>query len=285
MTMWLTYAGKEWVRKKIWAVAMALTLLYIGLYNYGIAELAAYNASGGVTAAERAMSSIVVLYLGLLFAQMITAFLVFFSTMGAISGEIESGLMLAVLARPISRPSLLLGKYAGMAVWMLAYGGVLFWSIVLPVHMRLGVPLSASTALFSFLLFEWVILLLMALSMLGSVYLPLLGNGVACAMLYGLAMFSGFSANVLNMDGSRPSVGYADLIVSLFIPSSAVFRRMAYELLGGGPMLTAISRPDSSLGPFSMSYVPSNAYLAFTVVNGVVLLLWACRAFQRKNIA
>lgn len=285
MTMWLAFAGKEWMRKKVWLVAMCVTVLFIGLYGYGVGRLASYNETSGATAAERAMASIVVLYLGLLFAQMIASFLVFFSTMGAISGEIESGLMLAVLARPISRPRLLLGKFAGMAVWLLLYGAVLFWSIVLPVHWRLGVPLGASTACLTFLLFEWIILLLLALSMLGSVYLPVLGNGVACAMLYGFAMFSGFSSNALNFDGSRPTVGYADLVVSLFIPSSAVFRRMMYELLGGSQLLAATTNPNSSLGPFSMTTVPSNAFLAFTVVYGAVLLIWACRAFQRKNIA
>lgn len=282
--MWLTYAGKEFFRKKIILVTLILTLLFVGLYSFGLSKLSQELNHQASSSIDNMATGLGLLTLGLLFAHMIVAFLVFFSTMGAISGEVENGLMLAVLARPISRFKVYLGKYAGFACWIALYSAILFWAVVLPMHYLMDFPLFPLAVLKSFLLFIWVPMLLLAVSMLGSTYLPMLGNGVACAILYGISLFSGFAENIFNTDRDYPTLDHITLLISMLMPSDAILRRITYEIVGG-PDLPWPDEITRSLGPFSIANVPSATFILYSFVYAALLLGWGCAAFKRKDIA
>ncbi|BBH22193.1 ABC transporter involved in multi-copper enzyme maturation permease [Paenibacillus baekrokdamisoli] len=281
--MWLAFAGKELFRKKIMLITCLLTVAFLALYNTGLWKSAHNSDLRHLSRVQEMLQGGTFLVLGLFFAQMIAAFLVFFATMGAISGEIESGLMLSQLARPISRWKVYLGKYVGMASWMLLYNAVLFWAIVLPVHSLMHFPLLPAALLKSFLLFLFIPLLLLALSMLGSTFLPTLGNGVACAMLYGLSLFSGFAESLSNMSQSNLAISKVSLFLSFLMPSDSLSRRLNYEIVGG-PDLPIDSDLIRSLGPFSMTNVPSFTFILYAIVYFLLLLFIGCLAFRRKDI-
>lgn len=278
--MWIVFAGKELFRKKIVLITCVLTLIFIALYSSGLWKISQQAGGAHNSPVQQLLQEVTVLTLGLLFAQMISAFLVFFSTMGAISGETESGLMLAQLARPIPRWKVYMGKYAGIACWMLLYNAILFWAILLPVHYLMDFPLLPLAVMKSFLLFLFIPLLLLALSLLGSAFLPTLSNGVACAMLYGLGLFSGLTENLFN----GPAISKVSLLISFLIPSDSLFHRLNYEIIGGPdlPLTTDMTR---SLGPFSMANVPSVTFIVYTMVYGVLLLIIGCTAFRKKDMA
>ncbi|SFT27910.1 ABC transporter permease [Paenibacillus sp. BC26] len=283
--MWISYAGKELFRKKIWIVSMVLTVLFVGLFCYGLSQIASHT-QGELVPAQALMNGLSFLTLGLIFSQMIIAFLVLFSTMGVISGEVESGLMLAVLARPIPRWKVYLGRYAGIAGWLLIYSILLFLAILLPVHYWLDYPLDVPSALKALLYFVWAPQLLLAVTLLGSIYLPMLGNGVACAMLYGLSLFSGFAENLYAIQGTgaNQTASQLSLFISMLMPSNAMLRRITYELFSGLnlPVTTDMIQ---SLGPFSAINVPSAAFIGYTVIYFILLLGLGCAAFRRKDIA
>ncbi|MFC4810604.1 ABC transporter permease [Paenibacillus sp. GCM10023250] len=282
--MWIAFAGKELFRKKIVLVTGVLTLLFIGMFNFGLYKMTHAEVSGLRPPFAHLLDGVVLLAVGLMFAGMIVAFLVFFATMGTISGEIENGLMLAVLSRPIPRWKVYLGKYFGTAFWIFLYCTVLFLAILLPVHFMADVPIEAGSLLRSWLLFCWGPLLLLALSLLGSSYLPMLGNGVACAILYGLSLFMNFAESVFNLNGGNETLSSISLVVSMFMPANAMFYRLTYEIIGG---LDLPLLPDmlNMLGPFSPSNAPSPAFVAYSVVYWAALLALGCRAFKRKDIA
>ncbi|WP_165822538.1 ABC transporter permease [Paenibacillus montanisoli] len=284
--MWISYIGKEWIRKKIGVVTFVLTLLFAGLFSFGSYEIAKHAMDEPTS--HGLLNGMMLMALGLMFAQMIIAFLVLFATMGAISGEVENGLMLAVLARPIPRWKVYLGKYAGSAVWVIIYSTALYFAILLPVHHWLNFPLDAIPILKSLLLFIWAPLLLLAVSMLGSVYLPMLGNGVACALLYGLTLFSGFVENIFTIDGGGKGgneiASQLSLFFSMLMPSNTMLRRVSYELFSGLDLPVPADMVNS-LGPFSMVNVPSIAFLGYSVLYLIVLLAAGCAAFRRKDIA
>lgn len=285
--IWIVFAGKELFRKRIMLVTSVLTLLYVGLFNYGLYRIA--NRPRGLIRLpfENLLEGVTLLTLGLLFAGMIAAFLVFFATMGTISGEVENGLMLAVLARPIPRWKVYLGKYFGTAFWILLYCTVLFLLIALPVHYIADVPFGGTSLLRMWLLFAWGPQLLLALSLLGSAYLPMLGNGVACAMLYGLGLFAWFAGAALNMG----TAGHADTMnnisvgVSLLMPVHALFSRMTYEIIGGLDIPLLPDMLTNNMGVFSPSNVPSPAFIGYSVAYWAALLALGCRAFHRRDIA
>ncbi|WP_219835541.1 ABC transporter permease [Paenibacillus sp. R14(2021)] len=283
--IWIAFAGKELLRKKVVLVAIALTLVYLTLFCYGLTRMAQEgNGDAGMAQMGGLIGGMILMSLGLLFAGMIVTFLVLFATMGTISGEVENGLMLAVLARPIPRWKLYLGKYLGTGFWLVVYSTVLFFAILLPVHFIAHMPLYSGAMLKAWLLFIWMPLLLLALTMLGSVYLPMLGNGVACAMLYGMSMFTGFAETLFNASGGNEALSSSSLILSLVMPINAVFSRLTYEIING-PDLPLLPDMANAMGPFSPTNVPSPAFIVYTVVYLVVLLALGCRAFKRKEIA
>ncbi|SDX74454.1 ABC transporter permease [Paenibacillus sp. CF384] len=276
--MWIAFAGKELFRKKIIWVSVVLTVLFIGLFCYGLSRTPVDPSQLQVAAL---MNGVMLLSLGLLFAQMIIAFLVLFTTMGAISGEVENGLMLAVLARPIPRWKVYLGKYAGIACWLIGYSVVLFFAILLPIHFWLDFPLYPLVILKSLLLFIWAPLLLLALTMFGSIYLPMLGNGVACAMLYGISLFSGF---LENLPFASEKISQFALVFSMLLPSNMMLKRVTYELLNGLD-LPVTTDMVNTMGPLSAINVPSMAFILYTVFYLLVLLVAGCFGFRRRDIA
>nr|WP_255570392.1 ABC transporter permease [Cohnella sp. CFH 77786] len=285
--IWIGYAGNELLRRRILPVTLALTALFLGLIGFVLHRVAGAGDTEDMSLFFQAGTAMV---LGLYFAQLLSAFFVLFSTMGTISGEIESGLMLAMLARPIPRWKMYLGKWLGFAFWCLLYHALLFWSIVILVRVFLNAPLLPDAVWKGFGLFECLPLLLLALSLLGSTALPAIGNGVACAMLLGLSMFSGLLENVFDSSKAHAGISNFAFYVSLLMPSDAIFRRMIYELLGGSalpltPETDKMMGPFSSMGPFSLSNLPSAAFVVYAAVYLVALVAWGCARFQRKDIA
>ena len=281
MTMYITATLKELTRKRVFLVTLILTLIFIVLFAFGVRELTGPSGLTPISSAERLLNSMVMLVLGLFFSQFLAAFFVLFTTMGTVTGEQESGLLLAVAARPIPRWKLYLAKWLGHAVWIAAYSAILFVAVVWTVRSQTGVPLLMDEVLRSFGLFLWMPLLLLSLTMLGSVYLPMLGNGICSALLYGFALFSGLIEGVASYGDSHPAVGKFVLLTGLILPTDSVYRRSLYELVGGGDWAgLAIS----DMGPFSIASVPSNAFLLYSVLYAAVLLLLGCRAFSRKDL-
>lgn len=279
MTMYISATFKELTRKRVFLVTLILTFVFLVLFALGIRELSGMD--GQNSPAERLLNSMVMMVLGLFFAQFLAAFFVLFSTMGTVTGEQENGLLLAVAARPIPRWKLYLAKWLGHAVWITMYSAALFVSVVWTIHSLAGLPVLAGDMLRGLGLFLWMPLLLLTLTMLGSVYLPMLGNGICAALLYGFALFNGLVEGITIYGGSHPALDKFVLLTGLLLPTDTVYRRSLYEVLGGADFAGLAT---TDMGPFSMPSIPSNAFLLYTVVYAAVLLLLGCRAFSRKDL-
>lgn len=281
MTMYISATFKELTRKRVFLVTLILTFVFLVLYAVGVRELAGNIAQDRISPAESLLTSMVMMVLGLFFSQFLSAFFVLFSTMGIITGEQENGLLLAVAARPLPRWKLYLSKWLGHAVWITVYSTILFVSVIWTIHSQAGLPIMAGDLLRGLLIFIWMPLLLLSLTMLGSVYLPMLGNGICSALLYGFALFCGLVEGISTYEGSTPALDKFLLLTGLLLPTDSVYKRALYEALGGADW-AALAMAD--MGPFSMPSIPSNAYLLYTVGYAAVLLLLGCRAFSRKDL-
>ncbi|RAV23288.1 ABC transporter permease [Paenibacillus contaminans] len=281
MTMYIAATFKELTRKRVFLVTLIVTFVFLILFVFGIRELAGMEGQNQVSPAQRMLNSMVLIVLGLFFAQFLSAFFVLFSAMGTVTGEQENGLLLAVAARPISRWKLYLAKWLGHAVWIIVYSTILFVSVVWTIYSQADFPVRADELLRGFGLFLWMPLLLLTLTMLGSVYLPMLGNGICTALLYGFSLFSGLVEGITVYQSSHPALEKILLLTGLLLPTDSVYRRSLYELMGGAD-LAGLALSD--MGPFSMASVPSNAFLLYTVGYSALLLFLGCRAFSRKDL-
>jgi ABC-type transport system involved in multi-copper enzyme maturation permease subunit len=281
MTMYVSATLKELTRKRVFLVTLIVTSVFLILFAFGIRELAGMSLQNAVSPAERLLNGMVMMVLGLFFAQFLAAFFVLFSAMGTVTGEQENGLLLAVAARPMPRWKLYLAKWLGHAVWVAVYSAVLFLAVVWAVHSQAGLPILVGDLLRGLGLFVWMPLVLLTITMLGSVYLPMLGNGICAALLYGFALFSGLVEGVTVYGGSHPALEKFLFLTGLILPTDSVYKRSLYELLGGADW-AGLALAD--MGPFSMPNVPSDAYLLYTLAYAALLLLLGCRAFGKKDL-
>ncbi len=281
MTAYIPAIFKELTRKRVFLVTLILTALFLILFAFGVRELVGAGGLGQSSSAERLLNGMVLMVMGLFFAQFLAAFFVLFSAMGTVTGEQESGLLLAVAARPVPRWRLYLSKWVGHAIWIAVYSAILYMSVVWTVHSLAGIPLFAADLVRGLGLFIWMPLLLLSLTMLGSVYLPMLGNGICGALLYGFALFTGLVEGISIYGDTHPAVQKFFLVTSLLLPTDSVYKRSLYEVLGGADWA---GMAVSDLGPFSIPSIPSNMYLLYTVGYAGVLLWLGCRAFSRKDL-
>ncbi|WP_438432680.1 ABC transporter permease subunit [Gorillibacterium sp. sgz500922] len=280
MTAYISATFKELTRKRVFLVTLVLTFVFLLLFAFGVRGITG-TAAAGISPAERLVSSLTITVLGMFFAQFLAAFFVLFSAMGTITGEQENGLLLAVAARPLPRWKLYLAKWLGHAVWIAVYSALLFLSIVWAAHRFAEVPLLPGDLLRGFALFIWMPLLLLTLTMLASVYLPMLGSGICAALTYGLALFGGLVDGLSSYGGAPPVLVKITFVIGLLVPTDSVYRRSLYELVGGSDWAGFAV---SDLGPFSIASVPSNAFLLYTTGYAALLLLLGCRAFGRKDL-
>ena len=135
---------KEILSKRIFLITMIMTLVFLVLYGTGIyfvgkeAPAAGANDIQGteVFMLQQFISS-QLLGAGLYFASFITALLAILSSVSTISSEVSSHQIDTWLMRPISRTQFVLGKFIGLALLMVAYAVVIFFSILF-IHQGIG---------------------------------------------------------------------------------------------------------------------------------------------------
>ncbi|WP_157935370.1 ABC transporter permease [Kyrpidia spormannii] len=276
---------REILRRRVFLVTVLLTSVFLILYGWGLSYVAraGERAPSVSNLLDQYLQGAGLLVAGVFFANFMVAFLVIFSSAGTISGEIESGILYSILPRPVERWQVYLGKWAGLAIWGLLYAGVLFWALVWMVHLFLDFPLDMTSLLRAFVALELIPLVLSAVTLLGSAYLPTLGNGVAVTLLYGLALLGGLMEQFMSVGSSSSAGERIGLVTSLLMPSDALYRRMVYEVTAG----SGIPVGDSAarmLGPFASLNAPSDAFLVYVGVYIVAVLLWGCLRFTWRDI-
>lgn len=277
--MW-TIAGlsfREIARKKILIIALILTAVYLSLY--GTALHYAHKQISHMP--EGLFNAVVVpqlLTAGLFFASMILCLLAIFSAAGAVSGEVEKGLMHAVVARPVKRSEIILGKFIGLGGMLFLYGALLYGAIVLLVYLKTGYRLDQYVRAGLIFLLQPVVLL--ALGLLGSTLITTLANGIATFILYGMSILGGIveQVGVIAKSDTLINIG---IVSGLLVPVDVVYRKMLAVLM------SASSNPlvgFQTLGPFGVQSEPSLWMMLYAVVYCLVMLGAAMRVFGKKDI-
>ncbi|MUT67808.1 ABC transporter permease [Paenibacillus sp. NEAU-GSW1] len=230
----------------------------------------------------------VILSLGFFFGAFAVAFLAIFSSVSAVMGEAEHGVLQSVLARPLPRWKWYIARWFGFTVFGIGYTAIMFIAIVYIAWLQTGLRLEAFVMFKAYLLFASVVPLFVSLTMLGSCYLSALGNGIGMTMLYGLgwlgSMIERVSDTGLTTEEGLHSLKTITGIITLIMPSDALQQRMLGELLSVRDLAGAIDVGGSSaLSLFMMATPPSNTFLVYAAIYTVVILLAGLLVIQKKD--
>jgi ABC-type transport system involved in multi-copper enzyme maturation permease subunit len=190
-----------------------------------------------------------------------------------LSGEIDSGVMQTLAAKPLSRAEIVLGKWAGHLLIAFAYLFVLCGGIVLIGQTVVGyVPLNVAPAI-PLMMLE--ITLLLSVSIAGGARLATITNGVVAVAFYGIAFVGGFIEQVGVLAGI-PSARTIGILVSLISPADAVWRLAVYSM-----------QPDivrSLETPFTTFSVPTFYTVWWAIGFTIMTLAYGVRTFMRRNL-
>ena len=274
------YALRESLRRRVFVIVALLTLAFLFLYGLGARKAfeETENAFPPVGVEPEEFIGATLLGMAMFATLFLGTVLAVFLTLGAVRGDAERGLLQPLIVRPVGRTTFLIGRFLGAAAVCAVYVVLVYGAAVLLTGEAGGwwpdriiapaVELAAA------------VVLLVALSLLGSVFLSATTNGIAVFMLFGAGLVGGLLGQIGEAIGSETLLTVAER-TSWVLPFEALYQdglqRLTLDARG-------ITRFAVELGPFGGgqtygSWLPvwSVAYLA-----GVLSL--AVLGFARRDL-
>ena len=201
-----------------------------------------------------------------------------FLTLGVVSGDAERGLLQPLVVRPIGRSTLLLSRFLGAAGVCIAYVLAVYFAALTITGLTghwwpdqiawPGIELAAG------------VVIVIALSLLGSVVLSATANGIAVFMLFGAGLVAGLLGSIGHALNSH-AIKHASTIASWALPFEALYQdglRMITEHASG---LTGFLL---QLGPFGGAYVHGWGIRVWAVAYLAIVGAAALVSFGRRNL-
>jgi Cu-processing system permease protein len=266
--------------------ALGFYLLYRTQQRQLLEEQAQGVGAAGLDAREEllAMSTILVI-LGLYGVQFLAALLGLFLGVASVSPEIDSGALHAVLGRPLSRLQYLMGRFLALAGLLTAYVVVMSGALLLTARVVAGYQPGDVTRVLGLMVLQ--VLILLAVSLLGSTVLPTLANGVVMLVLFGLAWLGGIIGFVGTIPPGNELLANLGTAVSLLLPADAVWRGASYHVLPPSFLVASsfAGGGDDAFGlPFGSTTPIAPAMLAWALAYPVACLALAVAAFRRRDL-
>src|ERR687885_297731 len=277
-------SGRCWrtMSRRLIPAGVVVSLLYVALfalaYNFA-QDRGAQMVTGqrsrvlvGVGMASLTLS-------GLYIVNLLAGFLALFVSVGAVSAEVDSGTLHALLARPVRRWQFLVGRWLAYALIISVYVAVMA-GLVLMVAAFIG-DYTTPDAARAIGLMILASLFLVTLSVFGSTLLPTSTNGAVVFTLFGLGWLSGV-IQVLGETLGNPALLNLGVTVALFIPSDMLWRSASYYVQPAS-LLAAANAFKGAL-PILANAPPTPGLIAWGVVYSLLLLGSASVVFSRRDL-
>lgn len=270
---------REAFRRRLLWVLVGLTALIVVLTWWGFGRLADTSAITGPL--QTLGISQVTVMLAFMFSFVLTMTAVFAGS-PAIGPEIESGLLLAVLARPIRRSDVLLGRWLGLAVILVGYALVAGYLELGAVEVATGyVP---ADPLLGPVYLAGESLILLTLAIVVSTRVASVAGGAIAVVAYGLAWMAGVMGGVGEALNIQLFHGVG-VVARLILPSDVLWRGSAGALSPTDSVLIAggVNANLYRFSPFSGS-PPGLLWLAWCVIWVVGMLALGMVLLRRREV-
>ena len=279
---------REASRRRLLLAVFILTALLAVLTGWAFHRLLQLpcNTRDGVsvacTAAElRVISATLLILLAFMFSFVLAVGAAFIGA-PTIATDIESGVLLAMLPRPIRRRDVVLGKWIGLAVLIGAYAGVACGLEFAIANIALGYLPPHPVIAILFLIAEALVVLTLTLA--ASTRIPAMTTGIVVVVLFGLTWMSGIAGAVGRAFHSQ-AIENIGTIGSLILPTDGLWRAAIYNLEPEAVLAVgSTASREASGNPFFVSAGPSTAYLVWTLGWAIVMLSIGMWSFGRREM-
>ena len=276
------YALRESTRRRVFVVVLVLTVAFLALYAVGTE--AAFDSIDAQVAGEvlnvedEVLTGSTLLGLAMFTTLFLGCVLAVFLTLGAVRGDAERGLLQPLVVRPLGRSALLGGRFAAAAGVCALYVASVYTAAMVITGAAGGWwpadPVGPGLALVA------GVVLIAALSLLGSIYLSATANGIAIFMAFG----AGLAAGLLGQIGDALDVDTLKNVAELtswLLPFEALYQGGLSSLtqdVGGNTALIV------QLGPFGGAQEGGALLWAWSAAYLALIAAAARAAFARRDL-
>jgi hypothetical protein len=275
------YAMREAMRRRVFAVVLVLSVLSGGLYVLGAVQafdLVSPGERGAFGIDEHEIVGSTVFGLAMFVTLFLGAVLAIFLTHGVVRGDAERGLLQPLVVRPVGRGELFLARLAGAAAVSAAYVAVVFLLAVAAIA-AIG-DWTPDRIVEPLLELSLAVVIVCALSLLGSVFLSATANGIAMFMVYG----AGLTAGLLGQIGDALDSDTLEQIaraVSWAVPFEALYQD---ALAGLAADASGFTDQVVELGPFGGAQSSGPLLWAWSVAYVAAIAVVGVRCFARRDL-
>jgi ABC-2 type transport system permease protein len=266
-------------RRKLLLALGLLTLIVIVLTSWGFSRLPTMNS---VTPAEVRFASS---QLTILVAFMFSGVLALGSTLVAapsIASDIESGIALAILPRPIRRSQLLMGKWLGLALLVTIYAAGSGLLELLGIWLATGYTPPKPWAALTFVAAEGIVL--MTLALLLSTRLAPMTGGVIALVLFFVAWIGGIALAVGQVFANDTIINIG-VGSRLLVPTDGLWHAAIYYLEPSDFLAAARAAGRArAANPFFADQPPPAIYVAWVVGWLTALIGLANWSFAKRDL-
>lgn len=267
-------------RRLLYAVAI-LTVVIIGFTGWGFSRITTLRSGQPLSHDEVMLVSAQLIILVAYMFSFVLAIGAAFLAAPAIAGDVESGLVLALLPRPLRRLDFVLGKWLGLAILLVGYAAISSGCELLAMKLVTGYVPPHPAAAIAYIAAEGLVVLTLAL--LFSTRLAPITGGIVAVVLFGIAWIAGI-AQAVGVAFNNTAITNASTVVSLLLPSDGLWRGAIFSLQPN--ILTALagSTAGARANAFSVVAGPSTPYLIWSAAWVVVILGLAALRFSRRDL-
>ncbi len=268
---------KEAVRRRLLLAFVAITVVIVGLSAWGFDRL---SHTSSLTSGESNLAVPQALILFMFMFSFVLALSASAIASPSISSELESGVLMTIMTRPVRRAEVLIGKWLGLAALLAVYAGgvcllqfgVVDWvaGFVPPSPVLVAVYLFAEGAL------------LLTLSLLMSTRMPVIAAGVVGVAVFGAGWLAGVVGTLgtgLNIAALR-TVGQ---VGRFLLPTDGLWHAAIYYLQPSSLVTEHLAQGGRN-DPFFAQGAPSWAYLLWVLCWFLIALGAAVVSFERREL-
>ncbi len=275
---------QEASRRRLLAALLVLTLIVVGFSAWGFQKITTVSGSNGQPLQHDEVQ-VITSQLLIVITFMFSGVLALSAAVVAgplISSEVESGLLLSMLARPVRRSEVVIGKWLGLAILVALYAGGSAFLEMAAVDWATGYVPPHPVELTVYVGAEGLVLL--SLGLLLSTRL----SGITGGVIALVAWLMGWIGGVVGDIGSalqNQAVADIGIVSHLILPTDGLWRGAVYAM-----------EPDAVLGalraagtaaranPFTAVDPPPTTFLVWVVVWFALMLALAIWSFRTREI-
>jgi ABC-type transport system involved in multi-copper enzyme maturation permease subunit len=276
------YAMQEALRRKVFLIVLLLTLLFLFLFwlanHYVFRDIATITPPADVHVDARTFAGAFLFGLAMFATLFLGVVLAVFLTLGVVSGDAERGLLQPLVVRPIGRGQLLAARFLGAAGVCAAYVLLVYFASMLITGATghwwpdriVGPGLELAAA----------VVIVTALSILGTIVLSATANGIAIFMLFGAGLVAGLLGSIGHALGSH-AVKHAATVAAWVLPFEALYQDALRQITADASGLTGFLL---QLGPFGGAYVHGWGIRVWAFAYLAAVAAVALAGFARRDL-